>query len=347
MKHFYRLTAEELVLNDDFRAWVLDPTPEQALEFRQWTERHPAESRTLLAAADAIRAVRVLNTPISETDQAQAVDQLFELTTRRQSQPVTRKLYYWIAAAAAVVAVIIGLYLRPEIRRSASMDESSQQHTSRGWIRNSKPHSQLLRLADGSSIFLKPGSSIRVPDRFAADSRKIELQGEAFFEVEPDQSRPFFVYAGQTVTKVLGTSFGVSAPVGSGRAVVGVRTGKVSVSLPDGGQSGRSAEITPGQQATLSGEGIALSLLGSDDAISQFLRASANGENIEVVHYLATARRAFDLQIDFDARRLKSCKVRANFEGMHLMEQIDAMCKAINATYTVTDGKIIIASPGC
>jgi transmembrane sensor len=347
MEHFYRLTAEELVLNDDFRRIVLDPTPEQALEFREWTNRYPAESRTLLAAAEAIRAVRLAHTPLSETDQAQAIDRIFDLTTRQPRRTVTRKLYYWAAAAAAVIAISIGLYLGQGTQHAPALTNASTKSGAYGWVRNDHARSQVIRLADGSSVFLKPGSAVRIPDQFAAGSRKIELKGEAFFEVEPDKSRPFFVYAGNTVTRVLGTSFGVSAPGAGGRTVVSVRTGKVSVSLPDGTQPGRSAEIVPGQQATLNSEGIALSLIHSDDAISRFLATAANGEDIEVVRYLVSASQAFDLEIDFDQRKLKSCKIRANFEGMHLMEQIDAMCRAINATYKVSDGKIVIVSRGC
>ncbi|SDG59012.1 FecR family protein [Dyadobacter soli] len=346
MEEFYDLTVGELLVNEAFRDLVLHPTPRQESEFRQWMEQHPAERGKFLIAADTIRAVGVAHIPLSEAEQSLAVGQIFERTTRKQRRPVVRTLYRWGLAAAAVVAVIIGFYLRPadnDRRITAQLPAQGSQ----GWKKNSGQHAALVQLGDGSSIFLQPGSAVRIPDRFAADSRQVELQGEAFFEVAPDRSRPFFVYANETVTKVLGTSFSVSTNGENGHTVVGVRTGKVEVSVPEGGEKGKSAEIVPGQQASLGQDGIALSLLGQDDPMSRFLSSTGNGDAIDVAGYLAAARLAFGVNITFDAAQLKSCKVRANFEGMHLVEQIEAICKAINATYKVSDGQILIVSPGC
>lgn len=68
-----------------------------------------------------------------------------------------------------------------------------------------------LVLADGTKVWVNADTRLRYPTRFGDQNRRVELKGEAYFEVTPDAARPFVVAsAGQEIT-VLGTSFNVSA----------------------------------------------------------------------------------------------------------------------------------------
>ncbi|MBS7199551.1 MAG: DUF4974 domain-containing protein [Bacteroidales bacterium] len=67
-----------------------------------------------------------------------------------------------------------------------------------------------LKLSDGTVVFLNSESELRYPVNFGANSREVELKGEAFFDVVTDQQRPFVVRAEQVRVKVLGTSFNVN-----------------------------------------------------------------------------------------------------------------------------------------
>lgn len=67
-----------------------------------------------------------------------------------------------------------------------------------------------VELADGSTVWLKAGSSLKVLETFAKDSRKLSLQGEAFFDVMTSKRRlPFVVSTDYLNIKVLGTAFNV------------------------------------------------------------------------------------------------------------------------------------------
>ncbi|KQS27869.1 FecR family protein [Dyadobacter sp. Leaf189] len=350
MEEYYQQTIEELVLNESFRNLILHPTGRQQTQFEQWLEAHPAESQKLMAAADLVRAVRIENNALSPVDHAEAVERIFDLTSRKKETAKLRPLYYWAFGAAATLAVIIGFYMIPSQKQAGfASAQQSQQGADREWIVNNTPRSKLIQLADGSTVFLKPGGAVRYPANFGPDRRDVELRGEAFFEVAPDKSKPFYVSAGGTITKVLGTSFSVRALNAESETVVAVVSGKVNVSRADQDTPGQSVQVTPGQQVTVGkkNRNVLKATQASDDEISAFLRSAADGKNIQVVHYLEIARKAYDIDISFDPKQLKTCKIRANFQGMHLMEQIDAICKAINANYTLGNGGIQIKSPGC
>lgn len=66
-------------------------------------------------------------------------------------------------------------------------------------------------LADGSKVWLNAGSSLRYPVVFLGSQRKVSVEGEAYFEVAPDVSKPFFVRSGTLEVQVLGTHFNVNA----------------------------------------------------------------------------------------------------------------------------------------
>lgn len=69
----------------------------------------------------------------------------------------------------------------------------------------------MLKLHDGTIVWLNACSSLRYPNRFAEEERKVELKGEAYFEVKKSKEQPFVVETSQADIKVMGTTFNVFA----------------------------------------------------------------------------------------------------------------------------------------
>jgi transmembrane sensor len=89
-----------------------------------------------------------------------------------------------------------------------------------------------LTLADGTRVWLNAASQLRYPVAFTGDDRIVELQGEGYFEVARDASRPFFVQTNTADVRVLGTQFNVSAYAAEDWKTT-LLEGKVSVMSPD------------------------------------------------------------------------------------------------------------------
>ncbi|NDV82214.1 FecR family protein [Bacteroides sp. 51] len=70
-------------------------------------------------------------------------------------------------------------------------------------------------LADGTKVWLNARSTLTYAANFGKDSRNVELDGEAYFEVVKNSKMPFFVNTEHNKIKVVGTSFNVSAYQGS------------------------------------------------------------------------------------------------------------------------------------
>lgn len=98
-------------------------------------------------------------------------------------------------------------------------------------------------LSDGSKVWLNATSSIKFPAAFAKDERRVEVKGEAYFEIEKDNARPFYVKNGSSEIKVLGTHFNVMAYPDEYRSELTLLEGSVQFT-----RGGNSELLKPGKQ---------------------------------------------------------------------------------------------------
>jgi transmembrane sensor len=68
-----------------------------------------------------------------------------------------------------------------------------------------------VMLPDGSQVWLNAASSLRFPTSFAGQERRVEITGEAYFEVAKNAAMPFIVTVNNSEIRVLGTHFNVMA----------------------------------------------------------------------------------------------------------------------------------------
>jgi transmembrane sensor len=103
-----------------------------------------------------------------------------------------------------------------------------------------------LTLGDGTKVWLNAESSLKYPVVFAKNERKVEITGEAYFEVSKDPLRKFTVDANGIKTEVLGTHFNVNSYADANDVKVTLLEGSVRVTADNGRQA---AIIKPGEQA--------------------------------------------------------------------------------------------------
>ena len=87
----------------------------------------------------------------------------------------------------------------------------------------------VITLPDQTKVTLNRYSSLTYPDRFKEDRREVQLQGEAYFEVEKDARHPFVVKADPVEVEVLGTHFNVEAYPGDAEVKTTLLEGSVAV----------------------------------------------------------------------------------------------------------------------
>lgn len=129
-----------------------------------------------------------------------------------------------------------------------SYNDASGNHASKNIVYNTAATPQggqyQFILSDGTKVWLNASSSIKYPVVFNGNERKIELTGEAYFEVAHNTKKPFKVISNGQTVEVLGTHFNVNAYNDERAIKTTLLEGSVKVSA-----NGVSNVIKPGEQA--------------------------------------------------------------------------------------------------
>nr|WP_296050858.1 FecR family protein [uncultured Prevotella sp.] len=122
-------------------------------------------------------------------------------------------------------------------------------------------------LADGSVVTVNAGSRLIYPQKFAGETREVELQGEAYFKVKHDERYPFIVKANGISTKVLGTEFNVRS-YSKNDTHVTLLQGSVLVSLlpshTSSAKTSLSKRLKPGEDAAFQGGSLSVNSVDTE-----------------------------------------------------------------------------------
>lgn len=170
-----------------------------------------------------------------------------------------------------------------------------------------------LVLPDGTKVWLNAASSLRYPTVFAGKERRVEVVGEAYFEVEKNPAMPFLVNVNKKAfIEVLGTHFNVNAYDNEQGINTTLLEGKVKVVLTADPENVASSDkpsvvLKPGQQATI---GISASaktpqeITVVDRADIDKVIAWKNGlfdfENTSLVEVMRQVERWYDIEVVYE-----------------------------------------------
>ena len=192
-----------------------DASPEERERVERWVLEAPAHRVEL----DQLRAVWV-----RPRAGGWDVERAWRRVEPRLAEPVRRFPIRAPLALAAGVALLLGagLVWRALTTRELNPRLPDVMATGPGERRS-------IQLADGSTLILAPESELRIDAGFGTNERRVDLRGEAWFEVRHDAARPFRVFAGGTITQDLGTEFSVRTLAGRAGVRVVLVSGSASL----------------------------------------------------------------------------------------------------------------------
>lgn len=152
-----------------------------------------------------------------------------------------------------------------------------------------------VNLPDGTQVWLNAASSIRFPVSFSdLMERKVELNGEAYFEVHKDKLKPFKVASDRQEVEVLGTHFNVNTYKNEKSSKTTLIEGSVQL------HSSVTADLKlkPGEQSILNEKGVDVSKVNIDEVI-----AWKNGNFLfndeSLISIMKQLERWYDVDVDY------------------------------------------------
>jgi transmembrane sensor len=217
---------------------------------------------------------------------------------------------------------------------------------------NQTDRSQTVYLVDGTRVVLQPGSGIRYAAFLQKDKREVYLQGNAFFDVAKDARRPFYVYSGDVVVRVLGTSFKVVTDKESGDITVLVTTGKVAVTRKNIPLT-HPLILTTNQIALYNGHSRDLVQLNAEkkdlapDLTPTSPAITFNFDEAPVIEIFQTLENAYGIPFHYDKATFSNCVLTTSMGDESLEDKIRIICEAIGATYELKEDGVFLEGKPC
>jgi ferric-dicitrate binding protein FerR (iron transport regulator) len=194
-----------------------------------------------------------------------------------------------------------------------------------------------ITLNDGSIITLNSNSKLIYPRTFSKNERRVELIGEAFFDIAKNPNKAFIINAKDAEVKVLGTSFNINAA--TNKVEVLVKTGKVqfsSINEPD-----NKLILIPGDFASLKESKLEKTVTLDDNYLSWKTRQMIFRD--KKLHEVAKVlNRTYQVQISFQDADIKDLALNTTWDHEPLDNILNYMCSAFNLVYEKKGTQILI-----
>ena len=153
-----------------------------------------------------------------------------------------------------------------------------------------------ITLSDGTKVWLNAASSIRFPIYFSEKECRVEITGEAYFEVAKNAEKPFKVKAENSEIEVLGTHFNVNAYTDEANIRTTLLEGKVKVSS----EKQTTLYLEPGQQSGIdkNGEIRVVKNADTDEAIA-WLKGRFQFNSADLRSMLRQISRWYDVEVEY------------------------------------------------
>lgn len=355
-------TIEDFLNNDSFVKWVLTGTDNDY--WLLFKENYPEKTPLLLQSQQIILTLQSAEEPGFAIDSKKTWSRIQQtLNTDLQPAQLPIKKYrlginkYLSAIIIVLVFLASGSIWYFQHNNQDSYSSIIQERArDRAIIEKTNENSEplIVHLPDGSTATLDKYSKISYPEGFDSLQREVYLTGEAFFNVTKDRKRPFYVYAGELVTKVLGTSFNIRAFENDPEVVINVQSGRVSVSPQKrylkNNKNTASLILLPNQEGVYNKSAYSLNKTLSATPLPISPPSSTllkDYEDISVVQLFSILSQVYEVQILFNQEDLASCYITTNLTNQTLFESLEIICTTIGATFNIIDAQIIIESGGC
>ena len=199
---------EDFILTESFRDYVLGTDLEAVIFWNQWIIDNPGQKNEF---EHAKMILEVLLNPRKQTvpfkKEAALKDLLEKIENsdnrfRRQKTRFSHSI--WLKAVAVLVVLFSVSIVWKYLLRPKPQIETAEYQI----IVPIGEKSQVI-LPDGTHVWINSGSRFVYPANYGANSRKVYLEGEAYFDVTKKQGMPFVVNTKDVNIKVLGTAFNV------------------------------------------------------------------------------------------------------------------------------------------
>jgi transmembrane sensor len=194
-----------------------------------------------------------------------------------------------------------------------------------------------IKLSDGTQVWLNSESSLRYPASFTGTERKVEITGEAYFEVA-HTAVPFIVKKDAMEIKVLGTHFNINTYENEGINKVTLLEGSIKVSI-----SNHQNFLKPGQQAQIKDDIKMVNGVDIEEVVAWKNGKFQFGEKADLNQIMRKIARWYDVDVEFEGGAINQ-RFGGEMPMNSNLSQVLEILRTSGVNFTIDGKKVIVKS---
>jgi ferric-dicitrate binding protein FerR (iron transport regulator) len=248
---------------------------------------------------------------------------------------------------AAIILIFIGTLFSVMLAISwleqEEVDNLAYETEESSLITKSTPNRRMfrMRLEDGSFVHLNAVSKIIYPQTFGNKRREIEIEGEAYFDIARDETKPFNIKVKDHDVEVLGTSFNIKAYNEDDDFSVAVESGKVRVDLKIEGIE--PVMLTKGQKLIFSSRSKKAQVVPVNTEEELIWRKGIlKFQSTPMAQVEKMLERWYGVEVIIEDKDIYSYNFTGNHENKNITSVLEALSFMTGTEYRIKNDSIII-----
>ena len=311
---------------DELKTWIAASAENQQYFIRQREIWFSAVSREAASVYDKDKAFENFRNRVESQKEIQS-------TSRRGFS--LSALWRYAAVVAIIIAVGCISYWQGEVNVKDTFADIS--------VEAPLGQKTKLYLPDGTLVWLNAGSRMTYSQGFGVDNRKVELEGEGYFEVKRNEKIPFFVKTKDLQLQVLGTKFNFRDYPEDHEVVVSLLEGKVG--LNNLLREEKEAVLSPDERAVLNkANGLLTVESVTASNASQWTDGYLFFDEELLPDIAKELERSYNVKIHIANDSLKTFRFYGNFvrREQNIQEVLEALASTEKMQYKIEERNITI-----
>ena len=239
--------------------------------------------------------------------------------------------YTWLRVAASILLILGAGWFVYESNQVETLELVAQEDQ------------QAIELVDGSKISLNEGSQLIYPDKFKGGNRKVELKGEAYFEVAHNPEQPFLIETDEVEVQVLGTKFNVNN-ANKDSVVVSVDSGKVRMSV-----GGKEEILTAGYRGVYyRSTELLIKIETAKTGMHNYWRTKTLAfKGATVSEAIDAIQKVYGVELKLSNPDIANCKINVDFEDEEIEHVLEIIGETLNLVWSNQGDSYLLAGYGC
>jgi transmembrane sensor len=341
--------AEKYPIDEAFlvRYFINDTDESENRLVQEWLLQNPENSQVFAEVQKLWDKTGALHrqTPVNvdtawQKMQAKMKKMPLEVSEEPQVIPISRqkKTDTWggLRVAASVILVLgLGWILYNLSKSNSNSGEMLAFKT--------ETKTQELVLNDGTKVFLNKKSKINYPKSFDNKTRKIEFEGEAFFEVKANPDQPFQIKTQHLQVEVLGTAFNLQTATERGESVLVVQEGRVRVSTEQA-----SEEYVAGEKAIYNPETKTLQKVKNNNPnFLAYKTLELNFNETPLTEVVRQINEIYESKLELANPKLANCLLTVKFVNQDLNTLLAIIAETLELKIERKNDSIILNGEAC